>query len=154
MLDIGELAARTGLRASTLRYYDEIGLITSVGRRGLRRQFEPETIRRLGLIALGKAAGFSLSEIAAMFSADGACAVPREALHARADEVERQIQELMLLRDMIRHVAECPAPSHLECPRFRKLLRIAGRFVNTEEGKRPGAVAHQPRQERVRTPGR
>lgn len=150
MLDIGELAARTGLPASTLRYYDEIGLISSVGRRGLRRQFDPETVRRLGLIALGKAAGFSLSEIAAMFSADGACAVPRQALHARADEVERQIQELTLLRDMIRHVAECPAPSHLECPRFRKLLRIAGRFATSEEGQPTGAASPLTRGRRGR----
>lgn len=127
ILDIGTLAEHSGLPASTLRYYDEIGLISAVGRRGLRRQFGPEAILRLRLVALGKRAGFSLAEIAAMFSADGKGTVPRTALKKRATEIERQIRELGILRDMLRHVAECPAPNHLECPRFRKLLRIAGR---------------------------
>src|SRR5919107_604575 len=69
-MDIGEVAERSGVPASTLRYYEEIGLIRSVGRHGLRRQFDP---------------------------------------------------------DALRHVAECPAPSHLECPTFRKLLKTATR---------------------------
>lgn len=130
-LDIGELSAQSGLPASTLRYYDEIGLIASVGRHGLRRQFGPEAFWQLGLIALGKKAGFSLSEIAAMFAADGGNSLSRPALHVRADQIERQINELTVLRDMLRHVAECSAPSHIECPRFRKLLRIARRLEKT-----------------------
>ena len=39
-LDIAEVARRTGVPASTLRYYEEKGLITSTGRRGLRRLFD------------------------------------------------------------------------------------------------------------------
>lgn len=127
LIDIGDVAERTGVAVSTLRYYDEIGLIASLGRRGLRRQFGPETIWQIALIALGKKAGYSLDEIARIFRADGTVDVPRPALHIRADEIDRQIRELKVLRDALRHVAECPAPSHLECPRFRKLLRVAGR---------------------------
>ncbi len=126
-MDIGELAARSGLSASALRYYEEIGLITSIGRHGLRRQFGPEALPRIRLVTLGKKAGFSLSEIAALFSADGASALPRSALRVRTREIDRQILELTALRDVIRHVAECPAPNHFECPRFRKLLRVASR---------------------------
>ena len=99
-LDIGTLSEHSGLPASTLRYYDEIGLISAVGRRGLRRQFGPEAILRLRLVALGKRAGFSLAEIAAMFSADGKSTVPRAALVERAAEIERQIKELGVLRGM------------------------------------------------------
>ena len=40
-LDIAEVAKRSGVPASTLRFYDESGLIASVGRRGLRRLFDP-----------------------------------------------------------------------------------------------------------------
>lgn len=127
ILDIGDVAERTGVAVSTLRYYDEIGLIASIGRRGLRRQFGPEAVWQIALIALGKKAGFSLEEIAGMFRADGTVDLPRPILHGRADEIDRQIRDLMVLRDALRHVAECPAPSHLECPRFRKLLRVAGR---------------------------
>jgi len=126
-VDIGELAARSGLSASALRYYEEIGLITSIGRHGLRRQFGPEALSQIGLVTLGKKAGFSLSEIATLFSADGTNALPRSALLARRREVDRQIVELTALRKLLGHVAECPAPNHFECPRFRKLLRIASR---------------------------
>jgi len=127
ILDIGEVTERTGVSASALRYYDEIGLVTSVGRRGLRRQFGPETIWQLSLISLGKKAGFSLKEIAAMFGKAGLNELPRQTLHARANEIDHQIRDLTVLRDVLRHVADCPAPSHLECPRFRKLLRVASR---------------------------
>jgi DNA-binding transcriptional MerR regulator len=125
--DIGDLSARTGLPASALRYYDEIGLLASIGRHGLRRQFGPEAIWQLGLIVLGKKAGFSLKEIAAMFAADGTARLPRPALLARAGQIDRQIQELTVLSDMLKHVAACSAPTHFECPRFRKLLRLAAR---------------------------
>ena len=62
-LDTAELARLTGLPASTLRYYEEKGLIVSIGRRGLKRLFDPSVVDRLSLIALGRAAGFSLDEI-------------------------------------------------------------------------------------------
>lgn len=127
LLDIGEVAARSGLPASTLRYYDEIGLITSAGRHGLRRQFAPEVMLQLALIALGKAAGFSLQDIAGMFRPDGQPDIPRDELHRRANALDRQIRELQTLRDTMRHVADCQAPSHLECPGFRRLLDVAAR---------------------------
>ncbi|NVK13089.1 MAG: helix-turn-helix domain-containing protein [Rhodobacteraceae bacterium] len=123
LLDIGEVADRSGVAASALRYYEELGLITSAGRKGLRRQFGPEVLLQLSLITMGKAAGFSLQEVAGMFGKDGQPDLPREQLHARADALEAQIRELTLLKEALRHVADCPAPSHLECPKFQKLLR-------------------------------
>ncbi|UWQ33939.1 helix-turn-helix domain-containing protein [Leisingera sp. M527] len=123
LLDIGDVAERSGVAASALRYYEEIGLITSAGRKGLRRQFGREVLLQLSLITLGKAAGFSLQEIAGMFGKDGQPDLPRSQLHARADVLEAQIRELTTLKDALRHVADCPAPSHLECPKFQKLLR-------------------------------
>lgn len=122
--DIGVLARRMGISASAIRYYEEIGLITSIGRRGLRRQFGPEAAWQLALIGLGKQAGFSLAEIAEMFGGDMKT-LPRERLQDKAAEIDAQINDLTVLRDTIRHVADCPASSHYECPRFRKLMRIA-----------------------------
>ncbi|MCB1342994.1 MAG: helix-turn-helix domain-containing protein [Pseudooceanicola sp.] len=126
-LDIGQVAAASGVPPSTLRYYDEIGLVTSIGRKGLRRQYGPDALLQLTLVSLGKTAGFSLEQIAGMFGKNGTANLPRELLHERADALDRQVRGLTALRDMVRHVADCPAPSHLECPRFRKLVRIAGR---------------------------
>ncbi len=127
LLDIGEVSQRSGVPPSTLRYYDEIGLIRSVARHGLRRQFEPLALTQLSLVALGKSAGFLLQDIAGMFGADGQPDLPRGDLLVRADEIDRQIGNLATLRDALRHVAECPAPSHMECPSFQKLLRLAKR---------------------------
>lgn len=123
LLDIGEVAERSGVAPSALRYYEEIGLIASAGRKGLRRQYGAATLLQLSLITLGKAAGFSLQGIAGMFGQDGRPDLPRDQLHARADALEAQIRELTALKDALRHVADCPAPSHLECPKFQKLLR-------------------------------
>jgi DNA-binding transcriptional MerR regulator len=125
LMDIGEVAERSGVPASRLRYYEEVGLIRSVGRHGLRRQFDPDVLLRLSLIELGKTAGFSLTEIAGMFGKDSRPDIPRDQLHAKADDLQRQMIDLRVLRDALRHVAECPAPSHLECPTFRKLLKAA-----------------------------
>lgn len=125
-MDIAEVARRSGTPASTLRFYEEKGLIQSIGRRGLRRLFEPGVMQQLALVALGRAAGFSLEEIAAMFSPDGKPRIRRDQLTAKADDLDRMIRKLTAMRDGLRHAAVCPAPSHMECPTFRRMLRLAG----------------------------
>ena len=100
-LDIGEVAQRACVPASTLRYYEQKGLIASTGRRGLRRLFGAGVVERLALIALGRAAGFSL------------------------DEIDKKVRELTAMRDGLRHAVACKAPSHMECPTFRRLLSAA-----------------------------
>lgn len=137
-LDIGDVSARSGIKPSALRYYEEIGLITSVFRHGLRRQFAPDVLLQLKLITMGKTAGFSLEEISGMFGKTGAPDLPRIALHQKADEIDRQIRELSALRDTLRHVAECPAPSHMECPTFRRLVEVAGKRASAGKGARKG----------------
>ncbi|MGC3982972.1 MAG: helix-turn-helix domain-containing protein [Steroidobacteraceae bacterium] len=125
-LDIAAVAQQSGVPASTLRFYEEKGLIVSVGRRGLRRVFDPNVIERLALIALGSAAGFSLEEMAQMFAPNKRPQINRQMLSAKADELDRSIRRLTAMRDGLRHAAACSAPSHLECPTFRRLLGIAG----------------------------
>ena len=121
-MDIATVAKRAGVPASTLRYYEGKGLIASVGRHGLRRLYAPAVLERLSLIALGRAAGFSLDEIARMLGADGKPDIDRALLAAKADELDRTLRRLVALRDGLRHAAVCPAPSHLECATFRRLL--------------------------------
>jgi DNA-binding transcriptional MerR regulator len=124
-LDIAEVAQRSGVPASTLRFYEEKRLIASIGRRGLRRLFDPGILERLALIALGRAAGFSLDEIALMFASDGRPRIDRQMLATKAKELDRTIRKLSAMRDGLRHAAACPAPSHMECPTFRRILRAA-----------------------------
>lgn len=145
-MDIAEVARRSGMPASTLRFYEEKGLIASGGRRGLRRLFDAKVLERLALIALGRAAGFSLDEIARMFAPDGRPRIDRALLAAKAEELERTVRRLSALRDGLRHAAACPAPSHLECPTFRRLLRAASARASSQSPRSPSP----PRRRRSR----
>jgi len=121
-LDISEVASRSGLASSALRYYEAKGLIASRGRHGLRRLYDPSVLERLALIRLGRAAGFSLDEIASMSGADGAPQIDRALLAAKADELDQTIRKLSAMRDGLRHASVCPAHSHMECRKFRRLV--------------------------------
>jgi len=123
--DIAELARHTGVPASTLRFYEEKGLIASIGRRGLRRVFDAGVVERLALISIGQTAGFSLTEISEMFAPDGRLRIRRERLATKAEELDGTIRRLEAIRDGLRHAAACPAPSHMECPKFRRLVQFA-----------------------------
>lgn len=124
-LDIAEVARRAGVPTSTLRFYEEKRLIMSIGRRGLRRLFDQNVLERLALIAMGRAAGFSLEEIALMFAPSGQLRIDRQMLIAKADDLDKTIRSLTAMRDGLRHAAACRAPSHMECPTFRRILRAA-----------------------------
>src|SRR5690606_23467580 len=62
LLDIGEVARRSGLAPSALRFYGKKGLISAAPRNGLRRAYEPEVMHRIGLITCARSAGFSIAE--------------------------------------------------------------------------------------------
>lgn len=138
-LDIAEVAQRSGVPASTLRFYEEKRLIASIGRHGLRRLFDFDVLERLALIALGRAAGFSLDEIARMFAPDGRPHIDRQMLAAKAAQLDRTIRKLTAMRDGLRHAAACPARSHMDCPSFRRYLRAAasGAFGARKKTRQP-----------------
>jgi DNA-binding transcriptional MerR regulator len=136
-LDISEVAKRSGVPASALRYYEEKGVIASIGRRGLRRLFDPGILDQLAVIGLAQAAGFTLDEITGMFTPAGRPEIDRKMLHAKADELELKIRKLGAMRDGLRHAAQCSAPRHMECPKFQRILRkgaIRGRRAHDEVG--------------------
>lgn len=123
-MDIGKVARWSGLPASTLRYYEERGLIRSIGRNGLKRVFGESVLQRLALIALGRTAGFSLDDIAAMLAGPQ---IDRQLLESKADELDQTIRRLSAIRDGLRHAAVCPADNHLTCPKFQRLMDIAAK---------------------------
>ncbi|MBO9475536.1 helix-turn-helix domain-containing protein [Shimia sp. R10_1] len=125
-LDISEVAKRSGVSASALRYYEKRGLITSDGRRGLRREYDDSVLTRLALIALGQRAGYSLEEISSLLHASGGkLELNRQNLKTQAKSLRSQAEELLATAELLDHVAACTAPSHLECPRFQALLKAA-----------------------------
>src|SRR5207253_5860427 len=62
-LRIGEVARRSGLRASAIRYYEDLKLIAPSARRGGSRRYNESALERLALIEFAKEAGFTLTEI-------------------------------------------------------------------------------------------
>ncbi len=125
LLDISEVADRSGVSTSGLRYYEKRKLIASVARNGLRRLYEPTVLQELALITLAKSAGFSLDEISAFLKRPGPLVIPRDVLGDKADALEQQAERLINLAQMMRHVAQCPKENHFECTRFKKLLKVS-----------------------------
>ena len=96
---IGEICARTGLTADTLRFYEKIGLMPSVARdAGGRRRYGPQDLRWLEFLALLRATGMPQSDRLhyAQLRAEGDHTVSarREMLETQRVEVERKIAEL------------------------------------------------------------
>ena len=127
LIDIAEVSKLSGVPASALRYYEEKGLIDSVGRKGLRRVFDSDVLDRLSIIAMGRSAGFSLDEIEAMFTPGGSVQIDRDKLMAKAGELDQTIKKLTALRSGLCHIARCPEQDHLDCPTFRRLMGLASR---------------------------
>nr|WP_278252768.1 MerR family transcriptional regulator [Stenotrophomonas maltophilia] len=130
-MDIGEVVRRSGVPASTLRYYEQLGLLQALGRRGLRRQYDEQVLERLALIGLGQAAGLSLQQIGASLPPQRGCIpLDREALLAQADVLRRQITHLQRVRRHLQRAAACPqAEDARKCGSFRKLLRAQQRMA-------------------------
>lgn len=121
-MDISELARASGLPASTLRYYEERGMIRSVGRKGLKRLFTPDALQKVALITLARQSGFSLAEISGMFDVAGEPSLDRSLFADKAAEVQATIEQLCTVRDSLDHMARCSAPDHWQCPEFRRIL--------------------------------
>ncbi|WP_417704000.1 helix-turn-helix domain-containing protein [Rheinheimera aquimaris] len=143
-IDISKLSKKSGLPASTIRFYEEKNLIKSIGRNGLKRTFDTYVLEQLEFIALGQRAGFSLDEIQSMLTTKGRFEVNRESLTARAQEIAQRVKQLVAIQRCLEHAAKCTAERHSECPKFQKLLRIAGKdqarkhkTVITAAAKRP-----------------
>src|SRR5262245_60818537 len=70
LLSIGELSERTGVPTSTLRYYDELGLVRPAARAAGRRRYAASAVRDVGVILFFREIGFSLAEIGRFVAGD------------------------------------------------------------------------------------
>lgn len=73
-----------------------------------------------------------------MFAPEGKPQIDRRLLAAKADELDHAIRKLTAMRDGLRHAAECPAPSHMECPKFRRLLGLAALAAGADKSRKTG----------------
>ncbi|WP_433628875.1 MerR family transcriptional regulator [Nocardia sp. CA-120079] len=120
VLDIAEVATRSGLAPSALRYYEKRGLIEPDGRNGLRRTYQPEVIDRLALVSCARAAGFTLAQIARFLVATPADTELRRHMAEKARQLDEDIARLTRMRDSLRHAATCTHQPLVECPDFKQ----------------------------------
>jgi MerR family transcriptional regulator, redox-sensitive transcriptional activator SoxR len=122
LLAIGELAERTGKRPSSIRYYEQIGLLPQPVRVSGQRRYDPGTARTLAVIDTAQRAGLTLDEIKVLLSAspDDKSAIDR--LREVADRKLPEIAALLERTELVRHWLECAArcecPDLDECPLF------------------------------------
>lgn len=122
LLDIGEVAARSGMATSTLRYYERQGIIASEERNGLRRQYRPEVLDTLAMVALCQGAGFNLAEIRALLATGGDASWKALATQKR-DDLRNRARHLGLLADQIDHALGCTKANAFDCEHFQAALR-------------------------------
>jgi DNA-binding transcriptional MerR regulator len=124
---IGELAARTGVAPSALRYYEEIGLLPTAPRVSGQRRYGAAAAEHVGTILLLRDVGFSLAEIKALVRSRSGEAWRRLA-RAKLAELEARIARAEAARLALEHAVRCPHVDVRECPNFAGLLsaRLAG----------------------------
>jgi DNA-binding transcriptional MerR regulator len=121
LLTIGELAERTGVARSALRYYGELGLLQPTARQSGQRRYDEGAVAVVGVILLLQDVGFSLSEIRQVVHPGPARlgSVPWRDLAAnKIDELDDRIAKAQAARSALRHGLACRHDHVLDCPRF------------------------------------
>lgn len=121
LIPIGEVARRSGRAASSIRWYEEIGLLPPAVRRGGRRHYPPEILRTLAVVDTAQRAGLSLDEIRLLLDAPrGGQATERlrEVAERRLPELAASIARAELVRAWLEDAARCSCPTLDECPLF------------------------------------
>jgi DNA-binding transcriptional MerR regulator len=128
-LTIGELADRTGVACSALRYWEELGLLPAPARVSGQRRYPPAAVGLVGLILLLRDVGFTLREVKALIvsrssTGDGW----RELYQRKLTELDQRITQTQAARIAIVHGLACPNEDIFECPNFAGVLeaRLAG----------------------------
>jgi MerR family transcriptional regulator, redox-sensitive transcriptional activator SoxR len=115
-LTIGEVAREAGVAATTLRYYEQIGLVAAPARQGGQRRYDRSILARLEVIRLCKSAGFALEEIQLLFSDDQPGRPASRALaEAKLAEIDAQLESLARARAVIEWGMRCTCPSVDAC---------------------------------------
>ena len=118
-MKIGQLAHRTGLRASAIRYYERLGLLAPPHRVGGQRRYSPDALDRVLLIRFASEMGFSLAEIKLFLSGlrENAPVGPRwkKLATKKISEVEESIARSLRLKTLLQNLLHCRCASLNEC---------------------------------------
>lgn len=132
LLPIGELAERTGLATTALRYYDDLGLVRPVTRASGQRRYAESAIRDVGLVLFLREVGFSLAEIGSLITG-GDRRAWQEIIDHKLSELEEQQHRLNVARAALEHGRRCPAEEPVQCSRFWSIIDGQMRGLSLEE---------------------
>jgi DNA-binding transcriptional MerR regulator len=128
-LSIGELAERTGVPATTLRYYDELGLVRPSARTAGRRRYAASAVRDVGMIVFLREIGFSLAEIERFIAGPSR----QELIERKLAELAEQQHRIEVARTALEHGRRCPAGEPVRCPRFWSIIDARQSGLSLEE---------------------
>jgi DNA-binding transcriptional MerR regulator len=131
LLSIGELSERTGVPASTLRYYDELGLVRPAARASGRRRYAASAVRDVSVILFLREIGFSLTEIGRFIA--GGRQTTREMIDRKLAELTEQQHRIEVARTALEHGRQCPASEPMKCSRFWTIIEGRMRGLSLEE---------------------
>ena len=118
-MTIGEVAHQAGLKPSTLRYYEEIGLLPPVSRRGGQRRYDSSVLQRLAVIHTAQQAGFTLTEVAILVNGILPSASPgpewRDLVQRKLLELNTRLSHLERMRSLLEDVMRCDDPELADC---------------------------------------
>lgn len=116
---IGELASRSGLTASAIRYYEKAGLLDAATRESGRRVYDATALRELLLIQFAKATGFTLRETKLLLRGFPAGTPPsrrwKKMATAKLTELERTVARARAMKRMLESVLSCRCQTLSEC---------------------------------------
>jgi DNA-binding transcriptional MerR regulator len=130
-LSIGELSEQTGVPATTLRYYDELGLVRPEARAAGRRRYAASAVKDVGVVLFFREIGFSLAEIG-RFTA-GHRPGQQEIIDQKLTELAEQQRRIEVARTALEHGRRCPADEPMKCPRFWSIIEGRRRGLTLEE---------------------
>ena len=118
-LTISEVARRSGVRATTIRYYESINVLPAPRRANGRRRYDPAILDRLAFIHIAQQLGFTLTEIMLLFEQRNTTVPLSERWQALAREtladVERLIRHAREVRQTLISGLRCGCPNMDEC---------------------------------------
>ncbi len=116
-LTIGEVARRAGLAASSIRYYERIGLLPEPERSHGQRRYDADVLDRLGFIGVAQSAGFTLREIKQLVD-DGMGEQMRSLSARKLDEVVAQLERAEAMKSWLEAAKDCGCATPEECALF------------------------------------
>lgn len=127
-MNIGDTAQQSGLPTKTIRYYEEIGLITPARGANGYRDFSTEDVHKLRFIARGRALGFSVEDCRQLISLyedqDRASESVKRIAQNHLAEIQTKMAELQAMQDTLTElVTQCAGDNRPDCPILKDLAR-------------------------------